>query len=389
MLNPFCVSAMLVMSLCFLVGCAPEGDSLRTEYGRIQGVDSGKSVNGTGAFADMFAEQGFKVKRRSKISPRIEKFQTIVWMPDDIDRPSPKAVDALNEWLEMGWGRTLIYVGRGYDCQLDYVRLVAAKAPVEEKEEWLRQLTEARLASSEPSSYDQLLPTNATPCEWFEIKSNERRKAKRLTGDLAAGVEAENASVEISNLLSPVPPASAAGLWDSKTLLSTDRMIFAFELTNESTEYNEGKIVIVSNGSFLLNFSLVNNAENQKLAGNLIDYVDGYGDVLFLESDYRGIKVSSSDTTNHNQWSWISEGPLRYIVPHLLAWGILFCFVFFPIFGRPKNTKKRSISTFRNHINAIGKLLSQSKLPNRAKDTIEKYQDMVSGESKRKQPRQK
>ena len=393
---PKIAMAILLLSIAMLVGCRVPGEEISTEYGKINGVSNGKSVNGTGVFFDMFVEREFYVKRRTKISPRINKFQTIVWVPNSNRVPSQQAIDALDKWLDDGTERTLIYVGRDYEAQLDYVEDVVAVRPwltpeqdswpAEEKEEWLRQLAETRLeAESLDESFLGRRDDEEKSCEWFEIKTNPyRKKARRLSGKMAKNVRSKNASVYISDLLAPVEtPKPEHDVWDSRTLLKADSEIFAFQLKGKYYG-NEGSVIVVSNGSFLLNYGLV-NSENQKLADDLINRCDRFGDVLFLESGPSGISVSKSDKNNHNQWSWIAEAPLRYIVPHFLAWGVLFCFVYFPIFGRPKNIKKRSTSTFRNHVNAIGKLLGKTKMLDRAKDTIEKYQEMVSGESKRNQ----
>jgi len=171
--------------------------------------------------------------------------------------------------------------------------------------------------------------------------------------------------------------------WESVPLLVADGEEFAFKLTKSWDDYSEGKIIVVSNGSFLVNYSLVDRG-SRKLAGNLIDLCDPNGDVMFLESGRGGIKVSDTDTSNHNRWSWISQAPLCYIIPHFLMWGILFCFAFFPIFGRPRVVKRKSTSTFRNHVNALGKMMGRTDLPNQAINKIRKYQQLVSGDSKRK-----
>ncbi len=56
--------------------------------------------------ADIFAQRGFTVKRRTKISPRIEKFETIVWFPDDYSCPSEEAIDR-HDQMVLGIDRRL------------------------------------------------------------------------------------------------------------------------------------------------------------------------------------------------------------------------------------------------------------------------------------------
>ncbi|MGB2499562.1 MAG: hypothetical protein ACPIA2_07695, partial [Mariniblastus sp.] len=138
-----------------------------------------------------------------------------------------------------------------------------------------------------------------------------------------------------------------------------------------------------SQGTVLLNFSLIDE-DKQALASALVSRCETSRGVLFLESGPEGIEVRESVVSNHSNWSWIAQPPLCYIVPHVLFLGVLFCFVYFPIFGRPKRVKPRNISTFRNHINATAELLSRSNQPNRAVNAIRNYQRAVSNEANRK-----
>lgn len=375
---------LVLSGIClFLMGCQQE--KLVTEYGKISGIDGATSLNGVSVFADMFAERGFSVKRRQKISPRIERFDTLVWFPDDYSCPSVETTEALNNWLENGWERTLIYVGRDYTAQADYLRKVMGSAPSEQKEELLRRMAEAKLAEDTgPKSYDYYwLDDDLTSCDWFEHQSNRRVKAAKLTGPLTTGIDTTGPPLEYATQLVPNPETSGPdGTWEVTTWLSANDCDFVFELQNRFDEYSDNKILVVNNGSFLLNYALVDR-RNRQFAGELIDSCNEYGDVLFLESGPHGIEVSDSDTVNHNTWAWIAQPPLRYIVPHILLWGVLFCFVYFPIFGRPRTMRKRSTSTFRNHVDAIGKLLGRSGQTNRAINKIQKYQQLVHNESNR------
>lgn len=369
----------------FVAGCRKP--DLNTQYGKIAGRAGSDSVNGTSVFAEMFEESGFTVKRRQKISPRIDRFGTIVWFPNDYSCPSPEAVAALNEWLAGNAGRTLIYVGRDYDSRGDYLTEVMHDAPVEQKEELLRQKAEGtyiQVRRSEISgefSFGQEVffpESDLNECEWFEKIRVKRRKTSSLSGSLATGLVPGKAQIELSTLLSP---GNDDDLGSSETLLEADGNSFVTKLTIGASEL-KNSLIVVSNGSFLLNYALVNR-EHRRLASNLIDQCESAGGVLFLESGPRGIEVSDSDTTNHNNWAWIAQPPLRYIVPHFLLWCVLYCFVYFPIFGRPKRIKKRNTSTFRTHVNAMGKLLERSDHPDRAIDKIRDYQNLVGGESKR------
>lgn len=373
----------LLILIALMVGCGVR-DELTTEYGKISGVGGGYSLNGTGVLADLFKERGFRVRRRTKISPRIYQFQTLVWIPDTRACPSDEAIEAINEWLADGYMRTLIYVGRDYDARADYWVDVLEPSPVEDKEEILRRVAEAQLDLDQKWNEIYWWKDDKETCQWFDRKDSARMKTSDLGGPLARDISS-GTEIEVSSML--VPSKTKTNYpdpdWKATPLLTAEGKDFVFKLVDKDDEYAEGQIIVVSNASFLLNFALV-DPDNRTLAGNLIDRCDPGGDVLFLESGRSGIKVSDTDTNNHNSWAWIAEDPLCYIVPHFLFWGILFCFTFFPIFGRPRHVKQKSTSNFRNHVNALGKMIGRTDLPNRAINKIRKYQQMVSGDSKRK-----
>jgi len=244
-------------------------------------------------------------------------------------------------------------------------------------------MAEAKLEQDTgPGSYDfYWLDEDLTSCDWFEQDSVPRQKTSRLEGPMCNGINLKNSSLELSTILVPNPETCGPqGKWKVTPWMKANQQDFVFQLQSRNDDYSDNKILVVASGSFLLNYALVDR-QNRRLAGKLIDSCNDYGDVLFLESGPHGIDVSDSDTNNHNTWAWIAQPPLRYIVPHFLMWGILFCFVFFPIFGRPRILKKRNTATFRNHVDAIAKLIGRSDLRNRAINKIQKYQQMVHGES--------
>ena len=362
---------------CLMIAGCQRGEKLSTQYGKIGGSEGGVSINGTSVFADMFSVRGFRVKHRSKISPRINRYQTLVWVPDSRSCPDPEVTEAIDTWLDDGYNRTFIYVGRDYNARSDYLRQVMKQAPVGKKEELLRRLAESDLDHDTVWDDQFWWKDDLSTCDWFDRVDGLRVKKKKLSGPMAGDVD-ESAELVYSEMLVPTEDPG----WDSDPLLVAGKEDFAFKLTRSWDEYSEGKIICISNGSFLVNYALV-DAENRKLAGNLINMCDPNGDVMFLESGRGGIKVSDTDTTNHNRWSWVSQAPLCYIVPHFLMWGILFCYVFFPIFGRPRVIKPASTSSFRNHVNALGKMMGRSELPNHSINKIRKYQKLI-GDPKRK-----
>jgi hypothetical protein len=172
-----------------------------------------------------------------------------------------------------------------------------------------------------------------------------------------------------------------------ETLLEVNERPFAFRYYEEPADEDqywasENRLVFVTNAGFLTNYGLI-KAGNRQLAANLVDQIEPYSDVLFLESDEYGIEISESDYDAHNNWAWITKKPLCYMVPHFLAWGVLFCFVFYPIFGRPKRTVEARDRSFGDHIGAIGRLSSRHLNLSTAREKVREYLKMDEGAPKK------
>ena len=72
-------------------------------------AEAGKSVNGTSILADMFDEAGFKVYSWKYLTPQLQRYDVIVWAPDDFGLPDVEVHRVL---------RRVARVGRGQDTRL-------------------------------------------------------------------------------------------------------------------------------------------------------------------------------------------------------------------------------------------------------------------------------
>ncbi len=143
--------------------------------------------------------------------------------------------------------------------------------------------------------------------------------------------------------------------------------------------WSDGKVFIVSNGSFLLNLPLV-NGENRKLADKLIEQCRG--DVLFIESDSYGVQVLNYNPKDQPPpWKWMTIAPFRFIIPHFFVLAVILCFAIFPIFGRPRNDRGESTTDFGKHIEAAGKLLEKTGDGDAMLARIDYYQKHVRRDS--------
>jgi hypothetical protein len=148
------------------------------------------------------------------------------------------------------------------------------------------------------------------------------------------------------------------------------------------------------------------NHEHRKLASRLIEQCGDSKDVAFLESGSEGLVTMSEepDAAYPTGAEVFTVWPIGLIVLHLVAWGILFCFTEFPIFGRPRHRfqlagvhlaggalisvlniaivrKQReesdSHSDFGNHIRAFGELLQRTGDASYAEARLRHYHQHV------------
>ncbi len=356
------IRVVLQLSLIFLLAMLESSLSaqLATKYGRKSGLGYKGSVNGTEALIKSIEGFGHTVGVRSSISPKISRYDTVIWFPDSFNGPSQRVEERLTDWLEAKSNRTLIYVGRDYDSATDYWYDLANSSTGTQRTTALRQWS---LHRSEHLAKRQRKDLKG--CSWFSIENDIEETTTAITGDLFPTDETFQPTVRTGGIRL-VPPQTPSWL-HVNTLLSANGEPFIFELVWP----NQSRIVVVNNGSGLVNYSILTSKQSF-IADILMDYIPDFGDVLFLESDERDLPIVSGDGPP-TMWAWMREKPLSYILPHFMVLGIVACFAFFPILGRPRRGVRKATTSFRRHISAIGGLLKRSSDFEKAKQSIEYY----------------
>jgi hypothetical protein len=353
--------------LCVVAaGCAGCSDGIETPYGQRAAPGAASSVNGTAVLAELFEQAGHRVSSRTMLTPRVrQRADCIVWFPDSFETPSPKVCAWLEEWLDEQPGRTLVYVGRDFDAAVFYWEKILPDAPPEQQKEVRRRLAEARsrFQAARRCAY------GSDQCDFFTRDGQYRpRKVRTLSGEprWLAGVDAAKLEIELNGRL--VPSDFADVLLESEG----DALV-----TREP--WGQSQVIVVANGSFLLNLPLVNH-EHRKLAGQLIDEVGPPGqDVVFLESGSGGPPVLDEEPALKipTGMEIFHEWPANWILLQLSIVGILFCFWRFPIFGRPRTPQPDSPADFGKHVRALGELLQQSQDRAYAMTRILHYQQIT------------
>ena len=194
---------------------------------------------------------------------------------------------------------------------------------------------------------------------------------KTLEGDAAwlDGVDGTKTDIELRSRISP--PQTA------EVLLRSGRDVLVSRRTGR-----RGQLIVVANGSFLLNLPLVNH-EHRKLASKLIDAIGPpRKTVVFLESEPGGPAIRDDDPAAaastgleiFNLW------PTNWILLHLAAVGVFFCFSRWPIFGRPKTREVENGSDFGRHVDALAEMLKRSRDRAYAMERIFNYRQRAERE---------
>ncbi len=346
--------------LMAVVGCSNR--ELNTSYGRQQEaplVDSA-SVNGTDVLAGMFKQAGHDVARRRVIlSGEFEAVDTIVWFPDDFGAPDEQVCDWLDGWLSGRPQRSVIYVGRDFDAGPLYWRKILALVPPDERQAYQEQAIQSDFSGA----WQVNAAKDRLECPWFTIEPHDKRQVVQLAGPWSKGIDAGGTEIELGNRL--VPKASVQRLLTS----GADVLIARQQRPRRSG----GKLILVENGSFLLNLPLVNH-EHRKLAARLIESTQQGGRVVFLESGASGPPIDPDESDN-SMWNVFGAWPLSAILLQLGLAGIIFCFARWPIFGRPRFAPAAALSDFGKHVDALGELLR------RTRDRRYALAQLVDGES--------
>lgn len=353
------VSLNAAILLLLLAGCSRD---INTSYGQ-RDTDS---VNGTAVFGKMVEQAGHRVSSWKSLSPQLEQAaDCIVWMPDDFQPPREDACSWLEKWLTDAPDRTLIYVGRDFDAAIWYWEHVLPDAPLEQQD-----LLRDRLAKAKADyAAERQPPARPGKCRWFTVKAwDSPREVRSLKGDAQwlQGIDASRSEIVLNGRMSPEQDADILLRSGRDPLVSVQR-------------HGDSKLILVTNGSFLLNLPLVNH-ENRKLADKLINEIGSPGlNVAFLESRFGGPRIVSRDSGLHmpTGWEMFHIWPTNWILLHLAALGIIFCFARWPIFGRPRRIVAAGGSDFGRHVEALAKLLKRSRDRAFAKSKIREYRKTI------------
>ncbi len=366
--------SLMLWSVLLCSGCN-HYEVLPIEYGK----RSGDSVNGTAVFAAMCENAGFRVQTRRTLGPELQRIaEVIVWFPNDFEPPSAKHQQWFDNWLQSGGGRTLLIVGRDFEAQESYWADVNKRGLSNNKSLAASYLANATLEVNRKYN-GQPFPHDGG---WYEKTAATKQGKVTGVGGLWSGlINPAAAQIESHSLLADTSPNPTIELLTEIAPNNSAPLVFVEEIpanwSSQATS-NTSQRITVANGSFLLNYPLVNK-EHRKLAALMIQQIastSSGGEMVFIESGPGGppIRTSPSLAKFSTGLEFFSMPPLGTFLSHLALLGILFCFVRWPIFGRPKEPPRQTGVDFGLHLGALGSLLERTGDKNYARLRLEQYQ---------------
>ncbi|MEC7447458.1 MAG: DUF4350 domain-containing protein, partial [Planctomycetota bacterium] len=332
-------------------------DRLPVRYGQ-RGGQGRVSLNGTSAFARLLQEYDLDVQSASRLTPRIDRYDVLFWFPDSDREDYAEEQERLETWLRSGTDRRLIIVGRHYDATIDYLTQIGQSQDSEQGLDYRRRLAEAVSVSHLESLKQQETYFDG----WVEWTPGSRRRSSQLGGPWATGLENANLTTSRYPNIPSAEDQKSHPTRSYEVKLEADGEPFAVAI--QDSLWNGGEVIVVSNGSFILNYGLTDERNRQVVANMLddLDFEDYFWGALFLESDEAGLPVMQREESGQKtMWDWMTEWPFSFFIPHFLVLGILIYFVFYPIFGRPKNLALPSSTDFGQHVEALGELMEKTR----------------------------
>jgi hypothetical protein len=179
--------------------------------------------------------------------------------------------------------------------------------------------------------------------------------------------------------LTDPPSDDYGGRFRSRNELSADGVSLVRRW--ENTYWNEGQIILVTNGSLLLNLPLVEH-EHRKLANKLIAACGSpQKRVMFLESGPEGVPIHEKEpgTDYPTGLEAFTVWPLNAVVLHFVVLGILILASRWTVFGRPRQLPRPPVSDFGHHVDALGELLAKTQNYTYAQTRLAEYRRQAPG----------
>ncbi len=340
-----------------LSGCS--STTLDTNYGHVRG----KSINGTGALAELFREQGHEVRAAVRLTDELNEWaDVIVRFAPYPGPPEREEAGWYFAWLRENSRRQMIYVPCDYDAESDYWSAVLDRLP-QDIDPKLRALAEKRRGNTR--NWTDRVPKDrpkevADPREWFAVELARRPPlvCKTLVGPWARGIDPSRATLSVHDALKV----------ETETVyLDGDGAPLAMARTLEGGS----QVLVITNGSFLLNAPLANPAR-RPLALRVVYWVGKEpARVAFVEG--RSV-LREGGLAFPSMWDiFVRLAPFRWVVIQMAVLGLFACLARAPRLGRPRPEPPSGADRPAAHPEALGALLARTGSPAEARAILDAY----------------
>jgi hypothetical protein len=346
--------AAVALALGLASGCTRGPD---TTYA----ASSGASLNGSGAWAGLLRRQGHQVRFSRRLTDELAGWAQVIVRFAAIPGPPDREEAAWYiDWLESGRDRDLIYVVRDYNAEAEYWdRVLARFSP--ETDALLRAEAEDRRNSAR-AWVDRLPEKTEEPADsssWFAVDKALGSPAicKKLGGLWGHDLDPAEVALPVHE---PIAPGS------DHVLLSGDGHPLVVEWHVE----NGGNVLVVANGSFLLNLPLAIPAR-RPLAERTARWIgDEPRRIAFVSGSY----PFGGPQGPPGLIEWITEDPTtRWVALQLALFGLIACLARAPILGRPRPEPAADVDRPAAHAEALGALLERGKNAEAARNLLAAY----------------
>jgi hypothetical protein len=340
---------------------APEVDETYGTMGRL----GRKSLNGTWVLAEMVRRARHPVRRTTRLSTTMkDRADCIIWFASDWSVPNPRVIAWLEEWLNAKPGRLLIYVGRHFEAGPLYWRVMLERFP-DQFDPVLRKVIARRQESGE--EWLRSISGEGGECVWFTFKGLPqivRPKKLEMHPDWQVAIDPRKLEIELRSQMIPAK--------DAEVLVRSEEHVLVARLSK-----GKSQILLVNNGSFLLNMMLVNR-EHRKLAARLVQAIGESGSagtkqVYFLELPW-GYVPPTGPIEEPSPYRFLMVYPLNLILLHLFLLGLIFAMARFPRLGPGYEPDIVSRVSFDAHLAAMARWLRRSRDYRFAQEVLSKWE---------------
>ena len=318
-------------------------------------------MNGTSVLTRMLRDKSLDVRTAIRLNDGLADWADgIVRFAPYPGPPSRDEAAWYREWLAAGPDHWLIYVVRDFDSVAEYWKnvrdgLADASAAARRAEAEDNRRTAA--------DWVDQLPRKAKPAadsrEWFEAVTpwNPPRACTKLSGPWANGIDAAAAALTVHESLK-----TARG----RILLEGDDQALVVEKA-----MGRGRVLVIANGSFLLNEAVVNPAR-RPLAERVIAWAGRASkQVAMVEGPF----VLEGEASALSIWALLRRIPtLRWVVIQMGLAALVAALARAPRLGRPRPDPPSGADRPAQHALALGALLARANAAPEAHELLDRYQ---------------